>query len=108
MLLRTGFLSNNWIGWIADGSLYHYRSEEDIQEVSKFAHLLRGSSETLGLLKVQTGCEKLQHYGNNEDLDGSPEPDSELCLKRIVETLKDVKADYADVKMVLENFYKDL
>lgn len=56
---------------------------------------------------MQKGCEKIQHYGMNEDLDGSPEPDSELCLRRIVEALEDVKADYSYAERKIKAFYSN-
>ena len=43
----------------------------------------------------------------NEDLDGSPEPDSELCLRRIVEALEDVKADYSYAERKIKAFYSN-
>lgn len=76
-----------------------------MKTLSELGHFLKGSSATLGLVKVRDGCEKIQRYGKNENLDGSSEPDSELCLKRITEALVTVKADYQDVEGKLKAYY---
>ncbi|EFY92233.1 Phosphorelay intermediate protein [Metarhizium acridum] len=80
-------------------------AEKDLKTLSELGHFLKGSSATLGLVKVRDGCEKIQRYGKNENLDGSSEPDSELCLKRITEALGTVKADYQDVERRLKSYY---
>jgi osomolarity two-component system phosphorelay intermediate protein YPD1 len=59
----------------------------------------------LGLNHVRDGCEKIQRYGKLENVDGTPEPDEELCLERIKEALKAVKADYQDVEKTLKRYY---
>lgn len=38
-------------------------------------------------------------------MDGTAEPDEELCLSRITETLKTVKSEYAEVEKTLKQFY---
>ncbi|KID90630.1 Signal transduction histidine kinase, phosphotransfer (Hpt) domain protein, partial [Metarhizium majus ARSEF 297] len=80
-------------------------TQKDLKTLSELGHFLKGSSATLGLVKVRDGCEKIQRYGKNENLDGSSEPDSELCLKRITEALVTVKADYQDVEGKLKAYY---
>ena len=82
------------------------REEEDLLKLSELGHFLKGSSATLGLVKVRDGCEKIQRYGKNENEDGSGEPDSELCLKRIKQALKTVKADYEVVEKRLKKYYE--
>lgn len=73
--------------------------------LSKEGHYLKGSSATLGMHHVSSTCEKIQRYGKKENLDGSPEPDEELCLKRIEEVLPIVKEQCEAVKERLEKFY---
>jgi osomolarity two-component system phosphorelay intermediate protein YPD1 len=59
------------------------------------------------LVKVRDGCEKIQRYGKQENLDGSPETDVKVCLDQITKALKAVKSDYEEVETGLRNFYKD-
>lgn len=80
--------------------------EKDLDQLSQLGHFLKGSSATLGLVKVRDGCEKIQRYGKNENVDGSAEPDSDLCLKRIEEALQTVKTDYQDVERTLRRYYE--
>lgn len=89
----------------ADHVICANRTQKDLKTLSELGHFLKGSSATLGLVKVRDGCEKIQRYGKNENLDGSSEPDSELCLKRIAEALVTVKADYQDVEGKLKAYY---
>ncbi|KAI9155374.1 putative histidine phosphotransferase HPT1p [Paramyrothecium foliicola] len=81
---------------------------KDLEKLSSLGHFLKGSSATLGLVKVRDGCEKIQRFGKNENVDGSPEPDSALCLERIEEALKVVKTDYKDVEKTLKRYYERL
>ncbi|KAK4087850.1 hypothetical protein Purlil1_7907 [Purpureocillium lilacinum] len=80
--------------------------DEDLEKLSQLGHFLKGSSATLGLVKVRDGCEKIQRFGKNENEDGTEEPDSELCLKRIKQALKAVKADYEVVEKALRKYYE--
>lgn len=79
--------------------------DKDLKTLSQLGHFLKGSSATLGLVRVRDGCERIQRYGKKENVDGTPEPDSDLCLKRIDEALKTVKNDYAEVEKALRRYY---
>ncbi|KYK58421.1 putative histidine phosphotransferase HPT1p [Drechmeria coniospora] len=81
--------------------------EKDLDQLSQLGHFLKGSSATLGFVKVRDGCEKIQRYGKNENEDGSEEPDSELCLKRITEALAVVRTDYKDVEKRLKKCFEN-
>jgi osomolarity two-component system phosphorelay intermediate protein YPD1 len=81
------------------------REEKDLDKLSSLGHFLKGSSATLGLVKVRDACEKIQRYGKNENLDGSPEEDEEICLQRIEEAFKAVKKDYTEVEAALREYY---
>ncbi|KPM45722.1 hypothetical protein AK830_g808 [Neonectria ditissima] len=81
--------------------------EKDLYSLYSLGHFLKGSSATLGLVKVRDGCEKIQRYGKKENPDGSPEPDEEICLKRIDEALNLVKTDFAEVEKALRKYYKE-
>ncbi|KFY27504.1 hypothetical protein V493_03446, partial [Pseudogymnoascus sp. VKM F-4281 (FW-2241)] len=69
-------------------------------------HFLKGSSATLGLTKVKDSCERIQHFGQMKDESGTEsEPDAAVCLRRIRDTLKEVKKQYKEVEDVLKKFY---
>lgn len=87
--------------------LFFFGSEEkDLATLSSLGHFLKGSSATLGLTKVKDSCEKIQHYGQKKDDEGTEdEPDEDKCLERIKDTLVAVKEEYAEVEKVLKKFY---
>ncbi|KAI0205482.1 histidine-phosphotransfer domain, HPT domain-containing protein [Astrocystis sublimbata] len=80
---------------------------KDLDELYRLGHFLKGSSATVGLTKVKDSCEKIQRYGKKENVDGSPEPNEDLCLSRIKTTLSTVKSEYADAEKTLKNFFND-
>jgi osomolarity two-component system phosphorelay intermediate protein YPD1 len=84
-----------------------YSDAKDLEKLSELGHFLKGSSATLGLIKVRDECEKIQRYGKQENLDGSPEADVEICLARMKEALAAVKSDYEEVEAKLRKFYKE-
>ncbi|KAJ5155209.1 signal transduction histidine kinase [Penicillium capsulatum] len=79
---------------------------EKMDELSSLGHFLKGSSATLGLVKVKDSCEKIQHLGAGQDETGTAkQPDTKVSLKSIETVLKDVKRDYAEVEVYLRRFY---
>lgn len=79
--------------------------EENLDELSRLGHFLKGSSATLGLTKVKDACEKIQHYGAGKDGTGSSSEPKDKCFENIKLTLKDVKKDYAEVVTILKRFF---
>ncbi|TGJ85377.1 hypothetical protein E0Z10_g3397 [Xylaria hypoxylon] len=77
----------------------------DLEELYRLGHYLKGSSATVGLTKVKDSCEKIQRYGKKENVDGTPEPDVELCLSRIKSTLITVKSEYIEAEKTLKKFF---
>jgi len=84
---------------------HHLRTKGDLKVLSEQGHYLKGSSATLGLNKVRDSCEKIQRYGKKENADGTSEPNEDLCLQRIRDTLIVLRADYNDVARELRRFY---
>ena len=80
-------------------------ASSDLEKLSSLGHFLKGSSATLGLVKVREGCEKIQRYGKKENVDGSPEPNESLCLNRIKDEIKTVKEDIAEAHRAFNAYY---
>ncbi|KAK8011791.1 hypothetical protein PG989_000051 [Apiospora arundinis] len=78
---------------------------KNLDELSELGHFLKGSSCTLGLTKISDSCEKIQRYGKQENEDGTPETDEELCLSRITVALKSLKTEYSEAETVLRKFF---
>lgn len=81
------------------------RANKDLKVLSDLGHFLKGSSATLGFIKVVAVCEKIQRYGKKENLDGTPGLDPEVCLVNIRKALHDVKAELAVVTAKMQDFY---
>ena len=81
------------------------RADKDLKALSHQGHYLKGSSATLGLIKIRDNCEKIQRYGSKENPDGTPEPDGDLCLSRITDTLKVLRSDFNDVRKAMKKLY---
>ncbi|CAG8899470.1 unnamed protein product [Penicillium egyptiacum] len=80
--------------------------DKNLAELSALGHFLKGSSATLGLVKVKEGCEKIQNFGAHKDEAGLiDEPDTEVCLKAIKKTLDEVKVEYRKVEKLLRRYY---
>ncbi|KAK8013443.1 hpt domain-containing protein [Apiospora marii] len=78
---------------------------KNLDELSELGQFLKGSSGTLGLTKVSNSCEKIQRYGKQENEDGTPETDEELCLSRVTDALKSPKTEYSEAETVLREFF---
>jgi len=79
--------------------------EENLSELSKQGHFLKGSSATLGFNKIRDSCQVIQQYGNQLKLDNTPEPDRAVCLRRITQALATVKEDFADLEQTMNKFF---
>lgn len=82
------------------------RDDKNLDELSALGHFLKGSSATLGLIKVKDGCEKIQHFGASKDETGAIDvPDKEVSLKSIKKTLDEVVVAYRKVEKLLRRYY---
>ncbi|KAF8420093.1 signal transduction histidine kinase [Tirmania nivea] len=81
---------------------------ENLEELSTLGHFLKGSSATLGLIKIKDSCEAIQHLGVglNESGDGTISDTQEL-LTRIQKKLDIMNVDYESVKKTLRRYYEE-
>lgn len=77
-----------------------------MEELSSLGHFLKGSSATLGLVKVKDYCEQIQHLGDHKDETGARDiPDNEKCLKAISNALKSMREEYDHVAQYFGKLY---
>ena len=88
-----------------DGSITANREASDLEKLSSLGHFLKGSSATLGFNKIRDSCQIIQQYGHRLNVDGSPETDDQVCLKKIGEAIKAVKVDSAELEKVMRKFF---
>ncbi|KAF2433217.1 phosphotransmitter protein Ypd1 [Tothia fuscella] len=82
--------------------------DADLDQLSALGHFLKGSSATLGLTKVKDSCEKIQHFGARKDETGQiDEPDDDVSIDRISNTLSQAKKEFKAVEKTLRKFYND-
>ncbi|OIW27413.1 histidine-phosphotransfer domain, HPT domain-containing protein [Coniochaeta ligniaria NRRL 30616] len=80
-------------------------ANKDLAELSSLGHFLKGSSATLGFIRVKDSCQVIQQFGHKLNLDGSPEPDEQVCLAKITEALQSAKEDMAKLETLLRKFF---
>lgn len=81
------------------------RNDSNLEELSSLGHFLKGSSATLGFNKIRDSCQLIQQYGHKLNVDGSSEPDEQVCLNKIAEVLKTVRVDTADLEKLMKQFF---
>jgi len=77
----------------------------DLLELSKLGHFLKGSSATLGFTKIKDNCQIIQQYGSMQNIDGSKEPDEDVCLKKCADALAAVKVDKGELEKKMRKFF---
>lgn len=87
------------------GKMDQALTKNDLAELSSLGHFLKGSSATLGFTKIRDSCQVIQQYGHKLNLDGSPELDEKVCIRKITEALKAVKQDMAELEKMLKRFF---
>jgi len=80
-----------------------YIQKKDLPKLSSLGHFLKGSSATLGLIKLKDSCERIQNLGTTRE--GKAE---EQILKDMEATLVTMKHDYKQVKMTLGTLYPSI
>lgn len=89
--------------------VWAYRKKEDLPELSSLGHYLKGSSATLGLIKIKQACEDIQNLGMGLDENGEKPKkplDKQATLALIQSKLQTMKIDLNHVKFCLRVFYK--
>ncbi|KAH8697717.1 signal transduction histidine kinase [Talaromyces proteolyticus] len=79
-------------------------SKKDYGDLSQLGHFLKGSSATLGLIKVRDSCEKLQHC-KEEILEKGEGAEREKADEDIQSIIKGVREDYKEVAALLRRFF---
>ncbi|KAK0706400.1 signal transduction histidine kinase [Lasiosphaeria miniovina] len=81
-------------------------AEKDLDTLSGLGHFLKGSSATLGFNKIRDSCQVIQQYGHQLTVDGSTEPDENVCLQKITDALKAVKVDTKELDKAMKKFFE--
>ncbi|KAI3620391.1 hypothetical protein CBS9595_002358 [Malassezia furfur] len=82
-------------------------AEKNLEELSTLGHFLKGSSAAVGVIKVRDSCETMQHYGTQHDADGVTQLTKEEAMEKLVQTMKQVKQQYAEAESTLRAFFSE-
>jgi osomolarity two-component system phosphorelay intermediate protein YPD1 len=80
-----------------------FRKEKDLESLSSLGHFLKGSSAALGVCKVQSSCEDIQHYGQLRE--GNKVIKEDDAIAKIGTTLARAREEYQVAKVWLQEFY---
>jgi HPt (histidine-containing phosphotransfer) domain-containing protein len=81
-----------------------FREKKDLPSLSSLGHFLKGSSAALGLFRVQSSCEDIQHYGQLKEGDKVIEKD--VAIAKIGTTLARARKEYGTAKSSLQRELK--
>jgi osomolarity two-component system, phosphorelay intermediate protein YPD1 len=81
------------------------RAKKNLAALSDLGHFLKGSSAALGVFRVQSSCEEIQHYGKLRE--GSTIITEAEAIVKITKTLARAREEYAEAKFWLDEFYED-
>lgn len=80
-------------------------SKPDLNDLSSLGHYLKGSAASLGLVKIQEQCERIQNYGLKKDFDGALNDKSwEDAIK---EALEKAREEFGNARTFFSDYYKE-
>lgn len=83
-----------------------FLQEKNLEELSSLGHFLKGSSATIGLVKIKEHCEKIQHYGAGKNAAGTGPATvgTDRLLQDIHKEVQQMQAAYERAKIVLGQY----
>ena len=84
------------------------RSTGDLPQLGRLGHFLKGSSASLGIIKLQHLCQNIQYYGNSKDESGTADIDPKEAKSRIERALSQARLEFAQAEQELASFYAGL
>ncbi|KZP01323.1 histidine-phosphotransfer domain, HPT domain-containing protein [Calocera viscosa TUFC12733] len=79
--------------------------DENLPELSRLGHFLKGSSAALGISQVQTGCEAMQYYGQLRRGANGAKIEAKEAIELITPLLAKIKEGHAEADKWLRDFY---
>ncbi|KAL2265697.1 hypothetical protein VTJ83DRAFT_6797 [Remersonia thermophila] len=77
--------------------------QKNLSELSRLGHFLKGSSATLGFIKIRDSCEVIQEQGK---LAGS-ESDLAACLDKIRDALAQARNDTDELRNLMIKYFEN-
>ncbi|KAJ1981706.1 Phosphorelay intermediate protein [Dimargaris xerosporica] len=79
---------------------------KDLPALSRLGHFLKGSSASVGLLKVPITCGRIQNYGNLLDESGTEPLDKSEAFSRITAAIAQLKTEYAEANEFFKTVFE--
>lgn len=76
-------------------------ASQSLAELSSLGHFMKGSSATLGLIKIKDCCEKMQHLGSCKDPFTLDTISAQEALATITQLLSDLTLQYRQTREIL-------
>ncbi|KAL7746542.1 Phosphorelay intermediate protein [Sorochytrium milnesiophthora] len=77
----------------------------DLDQLSRLGHFLKGSSAALGLVKLKSAFEKVQYLGGSKDETGTEPISATDAIQRIATQMDNVKKGLAEAQSVFKSLY---
>lgn len=81
--------------------------EKDLGTLSSLGHFLKGSSASIGFVRVSASCAAMQNLGNKKNEDATEDLDAESALKKCADLLEVLKVEQDKAEKWLADFYKE-
>jgi len=82
-----------------------YRASSDLPTLSNLGHFLKGSSSSLGIIKVRQICEQIQHIGNLKEGNGTGEISPADAMGRLPVLIDGAKRAFIEVINIFKTIF---
>ncbi|KAJ1656534.1 Phosphorelay intermediate protein [Dispira simplex] len=79
---------------------------KDLETLSRLGHFLKGSSASVGLLKVPITCGHIQNYGQLKDEKGEQNLTPDQALTLVTDAMYQLKREYAEADRFFKEFFQ--
>ncbi|KAJ1649254.1 Phosphorelay intermediate protein [Dispira simplex] len=79
---------------------------KDLEALSRLGHFLKGSSASVGLLKVPITCGHIQNYGQLKDEKGEQNLTPDQALTLVTDAMYQLKREYAEADRFFKEFFE--
>lgn len=87
--------------------LSEQQDAESLNKLSQLGHYLKGSAASLGLVKIQEQCERIQNYGLLKNFDGAVPDDGRDFWGGVKLALSSARVEFESARKFLSDYYKE-
>ncbi|KAH3681948.1 hypothetical protein WICPIJ_007086 [Wickerhamomyces pijperi] len=83
------------------------QDQASLTKLSQLGHYLKGSAASLGLVKIQEQCERIQNYGLLKNFDGAVPDDGKDFWGGVKLALGSAREEFTSARQFLSDYYKE-